>query len=377
MNAGALIATILRHDKKVASYKIALIRSINDVVLGYPQLGLHHSEIAVPLRMLAKFWLAYYWPFVNPQGEIKQARQAEGKQDISFRPGLSVLYQEWEKLVGASRPADGFYLVGEFASEHRRKSYPAELISAFSMAVDQVVDAILQPIRYAGPGEYSVFERPKRWHKLCVEKQGAICVPGTLDNDLCVIVDPELWQSFCELSLWIEALCIHEWCLFTQSVANVERGLIYGLLTDRPDNRRPLTWERNQVEMLMLEGNVFECPWTGKVLHPDNYDIDHLLPISIYPLNELWNLVPSDREFNQQIKRARMPGRSRLESARPRLVHAYQNYMTTTELSALLRQDAMMRFNENSVSSELPESLAENVSGFLSVVAESRSLAVF
>jgi len=48
------------------------------------------------------------------------------------------------------------------------------------------------------------------------------------------------------LSLWIEALCIHEWCLFTERVQQenqqkVHRGSIYQLLTDRPDNRRPLT----------------------------------------------------------------------------------------------------------------------------------------
>jgi hypothetical protein len=38
LNAGTLSATILRHDRKVASYKIALIRSINDVVLGFPKI---------------------------------------------------------------------------------------------------------------------------------------------------------------------------------------------------------------------------------------------------------------------------------------------------------------------------------------------------
>jgi hypothetical protein len=153
--------------------------------------------------------------------------------------------------------------------------------------------------------------------------------------------------------------------------------LVYGLLTDRPNNRRPLTWERNQVEILMLEGSVFECPWTGKRLYPDNYDIDHLLPISIYPLNELWNLVPAEREFNQHIKRDRLPGHDRLENARPRLVQTYQHYLAAGELAAVLRQDARMRFSENVVSAEFSELLARNVSGFLSIVATSRSLAVF
>jgi hypothetical protein len=91
-----------------------------------------------------------------------------------------------------------------------------------------------------------------------------VCLPETLPTDVCVLVDAELWNSFCELSLWVEALCIHEWCLFTEILAGVERGIIYSLLTDRPTNRRPLTWERNQVEILMMEEVEFSCPWTGK-----------------------------------------------------------------------------------------------------------------
>jgi hypothetical protein len=32
------------------------------------------------------------------------------------------------------------------------------------------------------------------------------------------------------------------------------------LLTNRPDNRRPLDWERNQIDLLMMEGRVFDHP---------------------------------------------------------------------------------------------------------------------
>ncbi len=33
--SGSIISAILRHDSKVTSYKIALLRAINDVVLAY------------------------------------------------------------------------------------------------------------------------------------------------------------------------------------------------------------------------------------------------------------------------------------------------------------------------------------------------------
>ncbi len=34
----SVISTILKHDAKVTSYKIALLRAINDVVLSFPDL---------------------------------------------------------------------------------------------------------------------------------------------------------------------------------------------------------------------------------------------------------------------------------------------------------------------------------------------------
>lgn len=163
MNAGTLIATILRHDKTVASYKIALIRSINDVVLGFPHIGRQASAIAIPLKTLAGFWVAYYWPFVDAAHPILQAQKSRGKEDVSFRPVLTRLRQEWEKVIGvSSQPADGYFLVGEYLSGARWKNYPETLRSAFSETVLGIVDAIQQPIRYAGPGQYSVFAQPVR-----------------------------------------------------------------------------------------------------------------------------------------------------------------------------------------------------------------------
>ena len=64
--AGWVISTILKHDDKVTSYKIALLQAINDVaVKSYPDLATFKKDVAIPLRTLARFWLAYYWPFFD------------------------------------------------------------------------------------------------------------------------------------------------------------------------------------------------------------------------------------------------------------------------------------------------------------------------
>jgi hypothetical protein len=63
--AARVVGSILKHDKKVSSYKLALIRSITDVVLSYPDLADGGGDVAVPIRRLAQYWLAYYCPFAH------------------------------------------------------------------------------------------------------------------------------------------------------------------------------------------------------------------------------------------------------------------------------------------------------------------------
>ena len=69
-----------------------------------------------------------------------------------------------------------------------------------------------------------------------------VAIPCADLNDYCIVVEMDLWRTFIDLSLWIEALCIHEWCLFSETVKQldqpVQRGVIYNLLTARPDTLR-------------------------------------------------------------------------------------------------------------------------------------------
>lgn len=205
----------------------------------------------------------------------------------------------------------------------------------------------------------------------------AIAVPGTSPDEPSVLVPADLWSAFRELSLWIEALCVHQWSLFIEGLAHsgADRGRAYFLLTSRPDNRRPLSWERNQIELLMLEGKTFVCPWTGRNLVARNYAIDHIIPVSVYPTNELWNLVPSNEYFNAHTKRARMPTASRMTSATLLLAQTYGLYMGSQTLGQALRSDLRERFALSPISK--PKEIAETVAGATLAIADARSVERF
>jgi hypothetical protein len=382
--AAHIISTILKHDAKVASYKIALLRSINDVVLSYPDLHTYHSDVAVPLRILAEYWVAYYWPFTDSAAPIMQGRRSrlDGvlRNDVSFRPELTRLRQAWEALSGSAKPADGFWLINELRVPRKQESYPAAFLKLYKEAVNSIGKALEKPIRHAGPGEWTVFDKPSKYEHL----KGVAAIPGTRKGDVCLLISNGLWQKFREMSLYVEALCIHEWCLFTERVEQedtigCDRGVIYRLLTDRPDNRRPLTWERNNVDLLLMEGKEFICPWTTRRINKQvAYDLDHLVPVTIYPTNELWNLVPSDPYFNSHVKRNRLPSLEKLIQAEPHLALAYSHYESSKSLSRAIHEDIAIRFSTlRRGYANFPQAVAKAVVDFIDQIAASRNLARF
>ncbi len=383
--AGSVLSTILRHDDKRTSYKIALLRAINDVALAFPDAGHDGRDVAVPLRMLAEFWVAYYWPFVDPAGPVLQGRRFQRARgltnDIAFRPELTALRQAWESLVGdGGSPADGFFLIGELRVPRRRDALPPAIWGLYGAALQAISGALEQPIRYAGPGEWSIFTPPA--HYLAIGERAAP-LPGTGPRDRCLVIHADLWATFREMSLWVEALCLHEWALFTERIQpeadrTLDRGAAYVLLTDRPDNRRPLTWERNHIDLLIIEGRTFVCPWTERAIAtPGAYAVDHLVPVSVYPINELWNLVPADARFNAHDKRDRLPSPERLARATPLLAQAYTHYDTSRELGPSLRQDVAARFAAVPAGVDFPNGVAHAVAAFIAQVDEARNLPQF
>jgi hypothetical protein len=386
---GSVISTILKYDAKVTSYKIALLRAINDVVLSFSDLQTYERPIAIPLRTLAAFWVAYYWPFVDSVRPIMQGpRSRRGdtvSSDMAFRADLTSLRAQWEALAvgeGLSHPSDGFYMINELRVPRRRALYPPALLQTYEQALRSVARTIEMPIRYAGLGQWSVFPRPTYLSGLSY----ALPIPGALQSDLCLVIDPNLWRTFQDVSLWVEALCIHEWCLFTERVAQEDgvsgdRGDVYRLLTSRPDNRRPLTWEHNQVDILLMEGAEFICPWTERRIRGHiAYDLDHLVPMNLYPINEMWNLVPSDPRYNRDVKRDRLPSTARLARAAPHLALAYSNYERLAATSRAIHEDAKLRFYalaRNQKHQGFAGALSAAVVEFISQVADSRNWARF
>ena len=128
-----------------------------------------------------------------------------------------------------------------------------------------------------------------------------------------------------------------------------------------------------------MEAYEFSCPWTGKRIKQGvSYDLDHIIPLAVYPTNEMWNLVPSDPYFNSHRKRDRLPSSQKLQQAYPHLVTTYQTYGYQPELSQTLKEDVRGRFlNIDTKSTQFPDLVTEAVSNFVEQIGASRNIARF
>lgn len=96
-NVSKLIQGILRHDKKTNTFKMALIRALNDTALNFAALQGRGKGIAIPIRVLAEWWVGYYWPFMDSEQPVMQGprvlREGVLRQDVAFRNALTDILQ--------------------------------------------------------------------------------------------------------------------------------------------------------------------------------------------------------------------------------------------------------------------------------------------
>ncbi len=66
----------------------------------------------------------------------------------------------------------------------------------------------------------------------------------------------------------------------------------------RPESRNSLSKQHDYWDMVMEIGGPIHCIYTNKLLHSQDYDLDHFIPWSFVSHDLLWNLIPSDSSIN-------------------------------------------------------------------------------
>lgn len=266
------IESILSNDKKVATYKLALLRALADFAITNYNLAEWRDDgyVKIPVNKVAEKWVEYYWPIFEAEEFISQIQAEDsGGKPVAFRGLLSELIQR-AKMTGGL-PA--------FTINLRNRNLPDEIERLYRNTLSKVKNTIIYgPVTHSGGanGE-AVFGYEK----------GYILVPFTI------------WRELSLMGYWIQDAAILRWAELTSRISKetIPPSRVIDYLLTAPIPERDVYASRSFYDSLKDK----ECVWSGLAISA-KYDIDHAIPFALWKNNDLWNLFPANSSVNSRKK---------------------------------------------------------------------------
>ncbi len=275
------IEGVLNRDRKVATYKLALFRALCEIALTNYQLAEWRPDgsVGIPMTAIAERWIYYYWPLLDDDSAfIPQIRgeSRDSRLQIGFRPQLNRLIEAFRH----SGSLDGFAVA--FRNDSLDKGQREILRDTLRKLVTVIVSG---PVTYAGGS---------------LETGPLFSYDGRSRR---MIVSGEIWRELCLSGHWIQDALILRWGELTSEISRqiISPSEVIDRLLRVP------VWQRNVEDARQVYAALpsKECVWTGGALGL-TFDVDHVLPFSLWRNNDLWNLLPAARRVNRE-KADRLP----------------------------------------------------------------------
>ena len=292
------IHKIIERDSKSTTYKFALLRGVIEIIQDHsPYVAFQDDRVHFPTGLLIEKWLLYYYPLLESKTILPQIN---GDAQLAFG-------KAFEKIIFAYQDIGGF---SAFYNDLKNKGIPHSIQADFFDLAKILRNTITQmPMKYIGRSisedYYSIFQ----FENAVLRKRNTeMNLEFLIQNFGTFSIPRDYYEAFKILGSFINGQdsILFKWAEFSVnasrrdlSIAKVVNEVLRSPITQREISESKKIYR----EILNREGQVF-CVWTGRKI--STYDIDHVIPFSIWKNNDLWNLLPSDSKMNKQ-KRDKIP----------------------------------------------------------------------
>ena len=297
------IESVLNRDKKDATYKFALLRALAELAMTsfHKAQWLENGKVAISVDDIVEKWIYYYWPILESETFIpqKNGEKSDCGRPIAFRKSLSELITSY-KNTGS---------LNAFNLELRNKGLIKDKLALFNNAKKSIRNTIIKgPVTYSGGSLPSgrLFEYDKKLK--------------------CILLDTDIWKEFSLMSHWIVDALILRWSEFTSTLSKkeIQPSTVIDLLLTVPDPERDVKGAKD----IYKKEKTLYCVWTNSALK--EYDIDHVIPYSLWKNNDLWNLMPSRRDINNR-KRDKIPTSALIRRQKDSIIYYWQLLKSKSE----------------------------------------------
>lgn len=305
------ISKIIERDSKSTTYKFALLRGVIEIIQeNSPYISIENGRATFQTGLLIEKWIMYYYPILESSFSIPQINGINTK--IAFDGELKRIIYFYQDKGGCSA-----------LNNDLKIGVPKEVELDFLALLRKLRETITKmPMKYIGKSidnmEYSIFQySPSTRHhvprlidsEFIIESYGSFSIPF------------EYYEAFSLLGSFIggsDSILV-KWAEFSSrasggmvTVDKVIHEVLKGPITDRDI----LDSKKLYKSVLESEGNI-RCVWSDTRL--SKYDIDHVIPFSVWKNNDLWNLLPSSSSVNNR-KRDKIPSPEFLEDRKSSII---------------------------------------------------------
>lgn len=319
------INNILKYGRMTSSLKISTLLSIIDYVIEHPNEKPKNNFHFIPIVYLAKKLISYYFPlyFID----LKQGSFAEDKRLAIFgyiEDFLELLegeeYNNSKNLnkIATSGPKGIFWFNELFDTP---EVLPKPVIGLLWKVRRKLIKMPLGKIHKVRGEEirfFSLLTEGVNFHEefsthlsrsLELKKFSTTNWEGVREAEKSyLIIDDLTYQELTKYSLWAREVTLKAWFDYSAKRArNKDKDakldakfftvIGYAYMEDYPRDTGLMV----EYKKIYNELNLNRCLYSGREFKQgENYDLDHFLPWSFYPVNRFWNLYPSDPIINRK-----------------------------------------------------------------------------
>jgi len=287
------INRIIEHDKISSTYKFALLKNTIDACQRYDHLiKVDGDKAIIPLGLIIEGWIFDYFPFVfNGIRQQNRGNILNSNIEVLYEELFAYMNLDPNRTIWNDAYAKLYlqYLNLELDSQ--------QSILMIKLAKQMAITITTMPMRYSGNNDYEIYQPSTTTF-------GNIPVTEKFNREFLIenfgtfTIQKEHYQIFRYMgqSLYGSSTIARRWRETTYALNRDE------FATDKIDAMiyKTIFTDRNtNIGRQFLPEDCY-CVWSGKKLTNGRYDVDHVLPYSIWFNNDLWNLLPCDRKINSK-----------------------------------------------------------------------------
>ena len=292
------ISKIIERDSKTTTYKFALLRGVIDIIQdNSPFINISKDRVHFPTGLLIEKWMLYYYPILECSTNIPQIN---GVTNLAF--GIQLM-----KIITAYNTLGGF---SAFYNDLKNKGIPKNLQADFFALANKLKGTITaMPMKYIGRSisndYYSIFQFESgsaRRNTSEIDLEFLINTSGSFS------IPFEYYEAFKILGSFISGQdsILFKWAEFSVNASDKKLSIekVVNEVLKSPITEREIKASKKFYEDILAKEKFVECVWTGEKI--TSYNVDHVIPFSVWKNNDLWNLLPSRPKTNNQ-KRDKIP----------------------------------------------------------------------